>query len=116
MLFVNTHTEKEIMYIYSNLQNVNLHPVSTYFKNEYKSDWEYEYNKFMFSRASKEGFWFKLKNFFSIAFPTEQELFERRLSECKDLAEVESLIRERDRAATTNNFLLQRQRNLGLLA
>ena len=104
------------MLIYTDLHNVNLHPVSTYFKNEYKSDWEYEYNKFMFSRASKEGFWSRLKNFFSLAFPTEQELFERRLSQCKDLAEVESLIRERDRAATTNNFLLHRQRNLGLVA
>ena len=104
------------MYIYSNLQNVNLHPVSTYFKNEYKSDWEYEYNKFMFSRASKEGLWSRLKNFFSLVFPTEQGLFEKRLSECKDLAEVERLIRERDRRATTNNFLEHRQRNLGLVA
>jgi hypothetical protein len=104
------------MLIYSDLQNVNLHPVSTYFKNEYKSDWEYEYNKFMSSKKSEESFWFKLKNFFSLVFPTEEALFEKRLSECKDLAEVENLIRERDRSSVDNNFLIHRQRNLGLVA
>ena len=104
------------MLIYSDLQNVNLHPVSTYFKNEYKSDWEYEYNRFMLSKKSEESFWSKLKNFFSLAFPTEEILFERRLSECKDLSEVESLLRDRDRNLMNNSFLEHRQRNLGLVA
>ena len=104
------------MLIYHEMKNVNLHPVSTYFKNEYKSDWEFEYNKFMQSKETSKGFWHRLKNFFSLAFPTEQDLFEKRLSQCKDLAEVENLIRERDRNTMNNNFLVHRQRNLGLVA
>ena len=97
------------MFAYTELKNVNLHPVCTYFKNEYKSDWEFEYNQFIAkAKADRPSIWKRMKDTLSLAFPTEQQLFEKRLSECKSHVEVENMLRERERGHLNQNFLQNR--------
>lgn len=105
------------MYLYSNLQNVNNHPVMSYFKTEYKEDWEFAYNQFMEQKKSERpSLLSRIKNFFYSIFPTEQEVFERKLSNCKSLMEVEEMIRENDRKQIQYNFLGNRGKTMGLVA
>ena len=81
LVVICNHTHKQrYACFYTDLHNVNLHPVSTYLRMSISLTGNMN-TKFI-SKA-KEGFWSRLKNFFSLAFPTEQELFERRLSQCK---------------------------------
>lgn len=97
------------MLAYTEMKNVNLHPVSTYFKNEYKSDWEFEYYQFIAkAKANRPSIWKRMKNTLSLAFPTEEQLFERRLSECKSHVEVENMLKQREREQHRQNFLQNR--------
>ena len=49
-----------------------------------------------------------MKNALSLAFPTEQQLFEKRLSECKSHVEVENMLKEKERGKQNQNFLQNR--------
>ena len=95
------------------------HPMLAYFKSEYKNEWEYQFMSYMEEKKASTWFKKKLKSLLHIlkmAFPSEEYLFEQRLSKCSNLSEVEHLIRERDRNRYQQNFLEKRNSNYGLVA
>ena len=97
------------MFDYSQMKNVNLHPVSSYFKEEYKTDWEYEYYQFIEkAKANRPSIWKRVKSTLSSAFPTEQQLLEKKLSDCKSHAEVEDMLRQRERDLQNQNIMKNR--------
>jgi len=49
-----------------NFQDIKHSELRSYFKNEYKNDWEFEYAHFLDERRrSRESLWSKLKSIFS---------------------------------------------------
>ena len=97
------------MFTYQEMKNVNAHPVITYFKNEYKTDWEFEYNYFLSrAKAKRPSIWKRMKNTFCQAFPTEEQLFEKRLSDCKSHFEVENMLKQRERERMNKQLLQNR--------
>ena len=92
---------------------VKHHPAITYFKDEYKSDWEYEYHKFLDERAAsrRASMWNALKSLLAMFLPTNESDLEKRLQHCKTLAEVENTIKD-DERNKMNQMSLQ---NKGLM-
>ena len=78
--------------MYTNmLQWDNDHELKSYFKSEYKEDFEYAYNNFLDNRKSekrKSRLQF-LKSFFRSLFPTQEEKMERYFAQATSHEDLE---------------------------
>ena len=91
------------------LSDVNKHPICSYFKSEYKSDWQYEYLKFIDSRRpTLKSVLRNAKNAMYRLFPNESSQVEREVANCKTLAEVDNVLKNRERNQMNQKTMLQK--------
>jgi len=69
------------------------HPMLKYYQSEYKADWEYQFVRHLEERSLRAKLGNVISKIRKSLFPTEQELFEEKLANAKDLYEIESLQR-----------------------
>jgi hypothetical protein len=63
--------------------------MKSYFKSEYKQDWQVAYCNFLESRKSENIIFKTFKKLKSFAFPTEQDIYEKELSKSTDHYDLE---------------------------